>query len=145
MGTVFEHRCTACDYGFETSGLWEFYRDEDGRIQPYGHPVAASREARERGVYGLRGWVYCPTCDAVADVVLEEYKTPHKTPDLDSPSVWLTFPDFPERLDEYKTGELPACPTCGGRHLVLGDEPPVGLLCPRCRKGRLVAQATRVS
>ena len=142
MGTVFEHRCTFCDYRFETSGLWEFYRDDDGHIQPYGHPVAASREARERGVYGLRGTVYCPSCDAVVDVVLEEYKRPHKTPDLDSPSVWLSFP---ERLDEYKTGELPECPTCGDKNLVLGDEPQVGLRCPRCQMGRIVARATRVS
>ncbi len=142
MGTIFEHTCNWCCYDFETSGLWEFYRDEDGRIQPYGHPVAASREALERGVYGLRGKVYCRTCDAVVDVVFEEYKRPHKAPDSESPSVWLSFP---EPLDEYKTGELPACPSCGGKDLVLGDEPHVGLICPRCQSGHIVARATRIS
>ena len=66
---------TECDYSFETSGPWELDRTDDGSIHPYGHPVPTWQEALQRGVYGLRASAYCPACDGVVDVVLEEYKT----------------------------------------------------------------------
>jgi len=70
VGTVYTHRCSECDYSFETSGPWEFYRTDDGSIKAYGHPVPGSLEAQQRGVYGLRAEVYCPACDDVMDVIL---------------------------------------------------------------------------
>ena len=76
MGAHYTYRCEACGHEVSTSGPWEFYRDEQGRRQAYGHPVPCSKEAARRGVYGLSGELYCPTCDRVFDLVLVEFKQP---------------------------------------------------------------------
>jgi len=138
MGAAYTHRCDRCGYSFHTSGPWEFYRADDGSIRPYGHPAPLSAEAAERGVHGLLGKVYCPACDQVREVVLVEFTEPCRRPR----SVWL---DPPEPLAPYSSGELPACPGCGGTRLVLGDEGGEGLTCPRCGAGRLVATMDWIS
>jgi hypothetical protein len=75
MGASYRHTGDRCGYAVETSGPWEFYRDQAGMRQPYGHPVPRSREAKERGIAGFSALMYCTICDQVVDVIVQEYPT----------------------------------------------------------------------
>lgn len=125
MGAQNSFTCGECGYTVTTSGPWEFYRDEDGARHPYGHPGPASREARERGVWGLSAELYCPDCDEVHDIVVVEFVEPVS----DARDVWMR--NYTPRQEFQRPGGV-RCPGCGGTFMLLGPEgaPPVD--CPRC-------------
>ena len=131
MGTIYTLKCDHCGYEITTSGPWEFYRDENGKIKPYGHPIPASAEAMERGVYGLMADMYCPKCGKIRRVVLVEFDEPCE----DTLMIWSG------RCEEEKMEVK--CPVCGNTHLIL--EPEEGIKCPKCGKGTLTIQSVLVS
>lgn len=69
-------RCNWCGHSVDTSGPWEFYRDAQGNFKRYGHPSPISEEARQHGVDGMYGDLYCPNCDTVFKLVIMEFKFP---------------------------------------------------------------------
>lgn len=138
MGGHYVHHCNQCECSFETTGPWEFYRTDDGSIHPYGHPGAMSHEAEERGIYGADADVYCPVCDRVFSVILIEYKEPYRC--LDG-----RWSGSGEALEEYEAGDLPVCPSCGGKRLILDDKYEEQLKCPRCATGQLVGNMDWIS
>ena len=116
MATGYEWTCNSCGYVVETSAYHEFYRDILGQRQPHGHPLPRLDEAARAGVQGLSKHAYCPACDAVRDVIVEEFDPPENFI-----SVWFRSHDM----------AAPPCPECGGElHTDLSD-----LECPRCGKG----------
>ena len=137
MGAEFIHKCDKCGYSVSTSGPWEFYRDTNGKRKFYGHPVPESEEARQRGIYGLSGNVYCSNCDKTFDIILVEFKEPSQ----DSLWVWC---GRCEPKDEFKKKGAVKCPECGNINLILE---PVGkkVTCPRCNKGKLVGHMMWIS
>lgn len=139
MGAGYVHKCNKCGYSVSTSGPWEFYRDSKGKRKPYGHPVPMSEEARQRGIYGLSGELYCPNCDEVFDLILVEFKEPSQ----DSLSVWG---GMCEPIDEFKDEEgAVKCPKCGNRNLILGPMEDREATCPRCKYGKLVGKMEWIS
>ena len=138
MATGFTHTCSNCSYSVSTSGPHEFYRDADGVRKPYGHPAPFSDEARERGIYGLSGALYCAKCDEVFDVILVEFEEPAQNDIM----VWggRCTPK-----QGYRGRRVIKCPKCTIRNLILirqeGEEP----MCPRCRRGRLIGRAEWIS
>ena len=131
MGAVFEHKCNSCGYSVSTSGPWEFYRKKNGRMEPYGHPVPVSKEAQERGIYGLYGNLYCPICDATHEIILVEFKEPCRR------SIQAWGGEF-EPKDEYKKKDVVKCPSCDNTELVLYPEAEKQLVCQHCRIGVMV-------
>jgi len=158
MATHNKFECSNCGYTVRTSGLWEFYRDDSGQRQYYGHPIAKSLEARQRGVNGFSENLYCYKCDEVRDVIVYEFEKPMNDleawceivkPDYRKSFVlwfaarpagfkgivqWLgTMPTNSFRAGYYwnsKHRETP-CPVCGGELLWSLKE----LKCPRCKEG----------
>jgi len=128
LGAFHEFTCNNCGYKISTSGLWEFYRDDQGNLQDYGHPVPRSREAREKGVYGLYGNFYCPTCDQTQKIICIEAKEPI----YDRFDLW-TFSFEP--IDEYKDSFEIKCPVCNNTQLLLEPDEENPVKCPRCKKG----------
>jgi len=123
MASFYRHKCNHCGYEFQTSGPHEFYRDREGKIKPYGHPVPISKEAEEIGVCGFLGDVYCPNCDQVyKDIILAEFTQSVKN------SLKLWAGDWAP-----KDPKPASCPRCGNTNLIL--EPVKGMKCPRCKKG----------
>lgn len=131
MATFFHHTCDTCGYEFDTSGPHEFYRDKRGRVADYGHPVPCSREARESGVSGFYGKMWCLKCDASADIVLREFREPVGRDE----DIW-TPGQHPEKDVTI------ACTACGDETPILG-EAPLGreVPCPRCG-GRIICRTT---
>ena len=131
MGTGYSLKCNTCLYSVETSGPWEFYRDEKGRRHVFGHPVPVSEKAVQRGIYGLFEEVYCPTCEKVVKAILVEFKEPCRDP----LQMWS---GQCEPMDEYKKESAVKCPKCRNKYLILepdNDHPPS---CPKCEKGTLI-------
>ena len=138
MGAGFIHKCDKCGYSVSTSYPWEFYRDSKGKRKPYGHPVPTSEEARQCGIYGLSGEVYCPNCDKTFDLILVEFKEVSQ----DSLSVWGSRC---EPKDEFKKEGAVKCPECGGINLILEPVENREVTCPRCNKGKLVGHMEWIS
>ncbi|MFC2000397.1 hypothetical protein ACFLXE_06545 [Chloroflexota bacterium] len=138
MGASYLHKCSACSYSLRTSGPWEFYRDKKGERKDYGHPRTTSREAEKRGIFGLSGELYCPTCDGTFDLILVEFKKPAR----DSLSVWG---GRCEPKDEFYDEGAVRCPECGNIDLVLGPAEDMELTCPRCKEGQLIGEMEWVS
>jgi len=97
-----------------------------------------SEEARQRGIYGLSGELYCPNCDEVVDLILVEFKKPSQ----DSLSVWG---GMCEPRDEFKDEGAVKCPKCDNRNLILGPMEDRGVTCPRCKEGKLVGEMEWIS
>src|SRR5947209_6699930 len=135
MGSGYSHRCDRCAYLVETSGPWEFYRDQAGARIPYGHPIPNSREAQERGIAGFSARMYCRVCDNVVDVIVQEYPTALGHP----VQAWLSASN--ERLE----GKSAHCPSCGGTELVLSGDKDAVVTCPRCREGTLRSRRAWIS
>lgn len=127
MGTGYIHKCSHCAYIFRTSGPWEFYRDKNGKRKPYGHPAPISKQARERGIYGLSADIYCPECDSVHDLVIVEFKKPNDN----SLDVWTGNFEPVNEEDDVK------CPECGNRRLVFVPDEDKEVKCPHCEEGYL--------
>jgi len=138
MGAQYSHTCNKCGYSVTTSGPWELYRDRQGERRWYGHPVPLSDEAKKRGIHGLSGTVYCPSCDERCDLILVEFKKPSH----DSLSVWS---GKCEPLDEFKEKGAVKCPRCGHSDLILGPVEDREITCPRCKEGRLVGKMDWIS
>ncbi|MFA5054556.1 MAG: hypothetical protein WC562_00035 [Dehalococcoidia bacterium] len=95
--------CSSCGYTVRTSGPWEFYRDESGQRQPYGHPRAGPMMTRKSimkirdktrrremltqfeswlkrqpssTVNGFSENLYCRQCDEVRYAVIYEFEHP---------------------------------------------------------------------
>lgn len=138
MGSQYIHKCDKCGYSVRTSGPWEFYRDSKARRKPYGHPVPRSKEAKERGIYGLSGNIYCPNCDKVFDLILIEFKKASH----DSLSVWF---GMCEPKDKLKKRAAVKCPECGNTNLILGHKEDRKVSCPRCKEGKLLSKMEWIS
>ena len=127
MAIFFIHRCNKCHYEVKTSGPHEFYRDENGQIQWYGHPGPVSEVARKVGVHGLEHTCYCPKCDKTFSHIALEFPSPVIVEQGDSP--WF-------HLNEGKANyNPPKCPDCGNTEIVFNES---GVSCPRCSKGKLI-------
>ena len=138
MGAEYSHKCNKCGYFVSTSGPWEFYRDSKGDRKFYGHPVPISDEARQRGIYGLSGELYCSNCDETFDLILVEFKKPSQ----DSSSVWS---GKCEPKNEFKGEGAVKCPKCGSTNLILGPVEDREVACPRCKEGKLVGKMEWIS
>lgn len=138
MGAWYRHFCTECGYEVRTSGPWEFYRDEQGRRKPYGHPVPCSEEALLSGIRGLSGTVYCLGCHQAVDVILVEFSEPARQA-LD---VWSGRCE-PE--EKYGRPGASRCPNCDSAELLLAPDQGISPECPRCSKGRLVGTMEAIS
>lgn len=153
MPIDYSHKCNKCGYSVITSAEWEFYRDSEGKRKGYGHPIPASLEAAEAGIYGYDATVYCSNCDQTFNIILREYKKPYF--EKKRGFLWtLYFFDFLPRFmgrirktaelkDEYKKEGAVKCPKCGNVKLVqsevfLNDIRIV--ICPRCKEGKLIPQ-----
>jgi hypothetical protein len=123
----YDWKCNHCNYSIRTSALWEFYIDEFGLRQKYGHPGPNSEQAKNAGVMGFSAEWYCPTCRSVRDVVVIEFNDSQKGP---LPAL-MAYYDRPET--EHEEFEV-ICDKCGG---VLRDDIE-GELCPKCNVGHFV-------
>jgi len=115
MAAINKWECLSCDFMVETSGPWEFYRDENGDRRPYGHPHALSKEAKMKGVKGFYVHGYCTQCDTVKDALTREFNTPVH-------DGWWHKSDNEERC--FK----PICDECGTKLILDFVEKP----CPKC-------------
>src|SRR5450756_244597 len=112
MATFYNHRCSRCGYAFDTSGPHEYYLDAKGYLADYGHPLAESREAKEAGISGFYGRMWCLNQDRNVDVVIREFEHPVGRHD----GIWM-----PGALPEKRLAV--ACPACGDDTPVMGERP----------------------
>lgn len=137
MGAKFVHQCDNCGYSVSTSGPWEFYRDNNGNLKPFGYPGPMCEEAEQRGIYGLYAELYCPSCDEVRTVVLFEAEKPSNPASSANGSM-------PAPRNEFKRRHAPRCPECGNTHLLFTPATKE-VICPRCKKGKLVGKMEWIS
>jgi DNA-directed RNA polymerase subunit M/transcription elongation factor TFIIS len=130
MGTGYTYKCDRCGYAVSTSGPWEFYRDSKGNRKPYGHPVPTSQEAKERGIYGFSGDLYCPKCDKIFDVVLVEFTGPLR-------DYFAAWAGWREPRDEFKEEGGVKCPECHVTNMIWDTSEAEKVVCPRCKEGIL--------
>jgi hypothetical protein len=130
MGQGFPLECNVCKAKREPSGPWEFFRNQDGEMEDYGHPEPKSKEAEEAGIHGFYAEMYCMHCGDLRNVILEEYEQP-----VNSALELLTGDKQP--TIKYRNEDDPACPVCSKRGLVLRPEPLADIPCPQCDDGQL--------
>lgn len=100
------------------------------------------------GAGGITARLYCPACGAIRDYAMPD--TEHRRDNAGPFGVPLGPRDGPAgrlagalarrlrgRATSAPGGAVPACPTCGGRDLVLTPTAGTALPCPRCGVGRL--------
>ena len=140
MGASYIHECDKCGYTFHTSGPWEFYRNREGKLKDYGHPIPMSEEAKTQGIKGLYGEMYCHICDKVRRIILVEFKNSSS----DSLSVW-TGRCEPE--DKYKKEGAIKCPKCGNKNLIfeVEEDDKEEIICPRCKEGKIKGRLEWIS
>lgn len=131
FGTVW--KCDKCGYQLRTSALWEFYVDEFGLRQKYGHPGPNSEQAKNAGVRGFSVQWYCSRCRSVRDVSVLEFDKAQ--PGSLGALGTYSFTDKP--CQEFEA----VCDKCGTK---LIDELE-GELCPKCGKGKLTEEARFMS
>jgi hypothetical protein len=124
MATFYHHACDRCGYSFETKGPKEWFRDANGRLADYGHPVASSQEAKDAGIAGLYWDAWCLNRDTNVDVVTTEFEHPAERDDF-----WRML-----RLGELPEKAVPiVCAACGDGTPVMGLEPfGPSFTCPKC-------------
>ena len=132
FGTVW--KCNHCNYSIRTSALWEFYIDEFGLRQKYGHPGPNSEQAKNAGVMGFTAEWYCPVCRSIHDVVVIEFNQPQNG----SLGALMAYYDKP---DVQHTEYNPVCDKCG---IKLRDDLE-GELCPKCGKGKFTEEGRFMS
>ena len=128
MGTGYFHHCSHCSFSLSTSGPWEFYRDEEGNRQAYGHPIPLSPEAEERGIWGYSAEIYCLQCMELQETILVEWGDPREE-------------DFP--LQEIPDTP-PTCPICQSKKVIF-EASRRELPCPQCKKGTLKGEVEWIS
>jgi rubrerythrin len=116
-------KCNKCGYSIRTSALWEFYIDEFGLRQKYGHPFPTSRAAKNAGVRGFAVEWYCTACKSVRDVSVIEFDKAQPG-SLGALGAYM-FTDVPH--EEFE----PICDKCSGK---LTDDIE-GKICPKCNVG----------
>ena len=122
MATFWRHKCDTCEYTFETSGIHEFYVDARGAMADYGHPLPSSREAREAGIFGFYGRMWCLNRDQNIDVVVREFEHPVER----DAEIWRPGA-LPEKVVDV------TCPACGDHSPLMGDLPfGKSMACPKC-------------
>ena len=127
MHKVYVHVCDKCGFTVETSGLWEFYRDSNGKFKSYGHPIPNSIEAEESGIYGLYGIYYCVDCGKNSQNIVFESKFPV----FEKTALWNVRL---EPISPYGDGFRPVCEHCGSKRIFLH---PAKVPCPKCKEGYL--------
>jgi rubrerythrin len=131
FGTVW--KCDKCDYTMRTSGLWEYFIDEFGLRQKYGHPLPTSKAAKNAGVRGFSVQWYCPRCRSVRDVAVIEFDKA-QSGSLGALGAY-SFTDTPRQ--EFD----PVCDKCGAKLIDnLENEP-----CPKCNVGHFEEEARFMS
>jgi rubredoxin len=108
-------KCKNCNYEVLITDGWEFSRDQSRKRKRYSSPVPISSHAIA-DVEGFSSDLYCPQCQDVRDVVIEDFKSA------------LTS----ERQDACQSETQPVCDVCGTqvkRALDASD------LCPKCQTG----------
>jgi Zn finger protein HypA/HybF involved in hydrogenase expression len=131
FGTVW--KCNHCNNSLRTSGLWEFYIDEFGLRQKYGHPFPTSRAAKNAGVQGFSVQWYCSRCRSVRDVSVLEFDKAQPG-SLGALGAYM-FTNLP--YEEFEA----ICDKCGAK---LKDDIE-GELCPKCNAGHFQEQARFMS
>ena len=126
MPAGYIHLCHQCGYEVNTSGPWEYYLDNQGNRQPYGHPIPLTEEAEAQGISGYTAQVYCSTCGKTVEVIWEKWDYPNQFPG-------------PEELKNPP----PCCPQCQNADLVLDPVP--GVMCPKCQQGNLQGELDYIS
>jgi len=135
MATFWHHRCDTCGYEFDTSGSHEFYRDKEGRLVDFGHPLPSSHEAVEAGVAGFYGRMWCLQHDVNVRVVIQEFLEP-----VDRFAGIWTPGKHPEKQVSI------ACPSCGDDEPVMGERPfGSKIRCPKCIGGTIECEVARMS
>ena len=135
MATFWHHRCDTCGYTFDTSGSHEFYRDKDGWLADFGHPLPSSPEAAEAGVAGFYGRMWCLQHDVNVEVVMREFCEP-----VDRFAGIWTSGKHPEKH------VIIACPICGDVEPVMGDRPfGPEIQCPKCVGGAIESEVNMMS
>ena len=119
MPTGLIYKCTNCGYAVTLSWIWEYYIDEFGLRQRYGH-LSRSIQAQKAGVRGFSVEWYCSTCRSVRDVVVIEFNESQNGP----------LPALMAYYEEHAEFE-PICDKCGRN---LTDEIS-GEICPKCNIG----------
>jgi Zn finger protein HypA/HybF involved in hydrogenase expression len=122
MGGHQSWKCNNCDNELETGGSYEYYIDDYGNRQFYGHPGASSEDARKHGVYGLTETRYCPTCKQIRNEISATYKSPV----IDGGS---------EGSHWGSEGTYDWNPKCSICNTVLKEEIDDSYICPKCNKG----------
>ena len=130
MGAHYTYTCDACGLSFETSGPWEFYRDESGTLMDYGHPGPHTEEAEQRGIYGFYCELFCPSCLKTEKVIVVEYKKPAAC------ALSAHFGNL-EVMDKYREPGAVKCPDCGNLDLILFTRENQILKCPLCKDGAM--------
>ena len=133
MGEYYEHACNQCSYFVATSGPWEFYRDDKGKREFYGHPSPLSEEAIKRGVWGMSADLFCPHCGVLYDIIVVEFREPQ----ADKASAWKAYLN---RDEQITSGDITKCPGCGETDLVLEPLEEREVSCPHCKKGKLMGR-----
>ena len=131
FGTVW--KCNNCGYQLRTSALWEFYIDEFGLRQKYGHPGPNSEHAKNAGVMGFTAQWFCPVCRSIRDVVVIEFN--RAQPGSLGALGAYSFTNTPRQ--EFEA----VCDKCGTKLI----EDLEGELCPKCGKGKFVESARFMS
>jgi len=138
MGAGYSIKCDKCDFVTFTNGSWEFYRDENGKRKPYGHPCPASKEAEEAGIQGLSGELYCSDCGEVSDLIIVEFKK-------STNETLYVWGGMMEPKEEYKTNEGPNCPKCGSLNIFLEIPEDKNIKCIKCDNGNLSSEMEWIS
>jgi hypothetical protein len=121
MGFGYTWKCKTCGNEITLSGPWEFYRDNEGKRKPYGHPTPNTEEARKAGVKGFSEALYCSKCREVRDAITQEFRKP-----VINDNHWIrSYDDDCIRVE-------PKCDKCGmGLKGNLEEKD----ICPKCNKG----------
>jgi hypothetical protein len=130
----YDWKCNNCGYQLRTSALWEFYIDEFGLRQKYGHPCPNSEQAKNAGVMGFSAEWYCPTCRSVRDVVVLEFDKSKSGP----LAALMAYYDRPET--DHEEFEV-ICDKCGEK--LIDDLENV--TCCRCNAGRFQEESRFMS
>jgi hypothetical protein len=131
FGTVW--KCNQCGFVIRTSGLWEYFIDEFGLRQKYGHPLPISKAAINAGVRGFSVQWYCSRCRSVRDISVLEFDKPQ--PGSLGALGAYSFTDTP--LQEFEA----VCDKCSEKLIDdLENE-----VCPRCNAGHFIEESRFMS
>ena len=108
-------KCKNCNHEVIVTDGWEFYLDRGQKRKRYSPPLPIS--SRSIGdVEGFSSDLYCPKCQDVRDVVIEDFKNAVTA----------------GRQEAIKSETQPVCDICGTKVKRSLDESD---LCPRCNTG----------